>query len=221
MPYCSKCGALNADDSKFCASCGRPTSTASSSADQFGQRVSEGAQDFAKKMQQEAERVSETVRRETDSRFGRMPPEVYQNEPLIGTISSGAVLVIIALTFLRYPNIFTVLGDYFRSMGELGAFIRPPRVILEATSFFFASVGLWTFVMVVLRLLVQRSARRALNDVVGGLFSFYVAFVVSAYAALRIGGVGALALVVVGLGAVVIVHGIIAMVLPWSRQSTG
>jgi hypothetical protein len=125
------------------------------------------------------------------------------------------------LTFLRYPNSFNVLGDYFRSMGDLGAFIRPPWVILEAASFFFASIGLWSFVMAVLRLLVQRSARRALNDVVGGLFSLYVAFVVSSYAAVRIGGVGALALVVVGLGALVIVHGIIAVALPWSRQSIG
>ena len=210
---------MNADDSKFCASCGTPAATASSSADQFGQRVSEGAQDFAKRMQQEAERVSETVRRETDSRFGRMPPEAYRGEPLIGAISAGAVLIIIALAFLRYPNVFNVINDYFQSMGALGAFIRPPRVILEAASFFFASVGLWTFVVVVLRLLIQRSPRRALNDFVGGLFSIYVAFVVAGYAALRFGGIGALALVVVGLGVLVIVHGIIAMALPWNPHT--
>jgi hypothetical protein len=221
MPYCSKCGALNADDSKFCASCGTPTVTASSSADQFGQRVSEGAQDFARRMQREGERVSERMQRESDARFGHTPPEVVRSDPLIGAISAGAFLIILALTFLRYPTVFTVMGDYFRSMGDLGTWIRPPRLMLDAAWFFFVTVGLWTFVVAALRLLVQRSPRRALRDLVGGLFSLYVAFVLAGYAALRFGGVGAVALMIVGLGALVILHGIIALALPWRRQAVG
>jgi hypothetical protein len=225
MPYCRRCGTLNADDSKYCANCGNPTTANSSAADEFGRRISEEAQDFATRMQQQGtrvgDRVGETVRREVDLRFGQTPPEASRNESLLGAISAGAVLIMIALTFLRFPTVFTVMGDYFRSMGELGIFFRPPQIMLEAAYFFFAAIGLWTLAMAVLRLLVQRSARRALNEAAGGLFSFYVAFVISLYAALRVGGIGAVALIIVGLGALVIVHGFIALALPWRRQTPG
>jgi hypothetical protein len=214
MPYCRKCGALNDEDAKFCAKCGTAVAPAGTPADQFARKVSEGAQDFAKRMQQEADRVSEGVRGEDKWRLGRAPPEVARNDALLGSLSAGAVLIVIALAFLRYPGSLAALGDYFNSLGESGAFIRPPAILLRAGAFFLAAVGLWSFVLAVLRLLVQRSGGRALHDFVGGVFAFYLAFLVSSYAALRIGGMGLIALAVVGLGVLIIVQGLVRALMP-------
>jgi hypothetical protein len=218
MSYCQKCGALNGEGAGFCASCGTPIQPVQSAAGEFGQRMGRDAQDFARRMQQEGERISERTRREVEWRVGREPPEVYRNEGMLGAISAGAVMVIIALTFIRFPGSFTVLGDYFTAMGDLGRFVRPPAVLLDGAVFFFAAVGLWSLLFAILRLLVQRSARKALGDAVGGAFSFYVAYVVSAYAALSFGGVALLAYLIVGLGMLAIAHAAIALALPWPRR---
>ncbi|MGA1974959.1 MAG: zinc ribbon domain-containing protein [Conexivisphaerales archaeon] len=221
MPYCSRCGKLNDDDSKFCVYCGTPTSPASASAGGFGERVGGDAQDFARSMKEEAERVAEKVRREAEWRTGRAPPEVNRNEALLGAISAGAVLIIFAGTVLSYPNSLTALIDYIRRMAELGGFIRPPRLLLDAASFFFVAIGLWALGLAVLRLVLQRSMRKSLGDIVGALFSFYLAYVIASYAAVRIGGVAASAFVVIGLGMVIIADGLIAVALPWPRPSAG
>jgi hypothetical protein len=210
LPYCRKCGKQNVDDAIFCASCGIPLTVTGPEAEDIAKKVQKDAQNFAKKMQQEGEKISQDAQRQIEGRFGRASPETLREEALFGAVSAGVVLLLLALTVLRYPSIFTVLGDYFTSMGDTGTLLRPPSLILHAGAFFFAAVGLWTLALAVMRFLVQRSSRRALGDVVGALFSFLVAFVLSGYAAGRYGGGTSIALIVVGLGAVIIANGVIA-----------
>ncbi|HVP23010.1 MAG TPA: zinc-ribbon domain-containing protein [Conexivisphaerales archaeon] len=215
MIYCGKCGAQNPDDARFCAKCGSPIAPSGFSSEEFGQRVSRDAQDFAKKMQEGADRVS----REFEYRHGRVPDEVLRNEPVLATLSLGAVLIIVAISFLRYPGSVALLSDYFQGVANAGAWTRPPTDLLRAAAFFFAAVGLWSFVMAVLRLLVQGSARKALNDVIGGLFSLFVAYLLSAYAAFRLGGLGVIAFAVVGIGLAVIARGLVREALPWPKPT--
>ncbi len=122
--------------------------------------ASSGAKDFADRLEHRAERFSERVRTDTDWRFGREPPEVAREEALFGAVSAGAILVIIAASFLRYPDSPTLMGDYFRSMGALNVYFRPPTELLDLGSFFFAAVGLWSFVMAVMRLLPSTASGR-------------------------------------------------------------
>ena len=220
MPYCSKCGTLSGDDASFCVMCGTAMSAARPSAADFGQKVQKGAEDFAKRMQEEGERISQTTRREVESRYDRPPPEAYRDEALLRAISAGVVLLLLAVTVLRHPDILALVGDYFRSMGEAGAVFRPPILLLQAGAFFLAAVGLWTLVMAAMRIVLQKSPRRALSEVVGSLFSFVVAFVLSGYAAGRYGGVAAIAFIIVGLGAIIIANGLIGAAFPPHRTSS-
>jgi hypothetical protein len=219
-PYCSKCGALNEEDSKFCLKCGSSMAGASATIGGAAADLGHGAQDFGRRMQEEGERVGERVRREVEARVGTVPPEVTRNEPLLGAIGAGATLLIIALTVLRFRDSPTLLVNWFQQMTNLGVAIRPPEAVLRAGAFFFFLTAAWSIVMAVLRLLVQQSMRKALGDVAGGVFCFFAAFVLGGYAAGQYGGVLAIALFVVGLGVLIIAHGIIAVVLPWPRRTT-
>jgi len=217
LPYCSKCGALNGEDAAFCAKCGTPVSPAATPAGASGQGAPAGAEDFADRMKQEAERFSGRVRDETAWRFGREPPEVARTDAVLGSISAGAILVIIAVSILSYPDSLRLLGDYLRLMGTLNAFVRPPAEIVDVGAFFFVAVGVWSFILAVLRILVQRSARKALDSVLGALYCLYLAYLLYAYAGLRVGTLGFLAFAVVGLGLLVIGEGLVAAAMPWPR----
>jgi len=139
------------------------------------------------------------------------PPEV------LGFVSAGVVLVLLASTYLLYPVEPLVISGYFQRMADQKIFIKPPAILLEASIFFFNAAGVWGIILSVLRIIVERSPRKALGDLFGGLFSFFVAFLLSSYATDVFTARAALAYFVVGIGLLVVANAIIYFALREKR----
>jgi len=134
----------------------------------------------------------------------------------LDAISAGVILIILAVIYLIYePNInFSSIIDYFKMMGNLKTFIKPPLFIFDPAIFFFNAVGLWSIILSALRIVIQRSVVKAIGDVTGAFFSFFIAFLLTNYAADIYTWQTTLAYFIIGIGILVIVNGVIYFVLP-------
>ncbi len=137
--------------------------------------------------------------------------------PLLGAISVGAILIIFAVTYLRYPIDMAIITEYFERMARQGMFLKPPMVLLDIVIFFVSALGVWTIVLSGLRVLVQKAMRTAITDLLGGLFCFLLAFLVSNYARDVLTGRIALAYIIITFGLLVILNVVIRFVLSDQR----
>jgi len=134
----------------------------------------------------------------------------------LDAISAGVILIILMVIYLIYePNInFSSIIDYFKRMGNLKTFIKPPLFIFDPAIFFFNAVGLWSIILSALRIVIQRSVVKAIGDVTGAFFSFFIAFLLTNYAADIYTWQTTLAYFIIGIGILVIVNGVIYFALP-------
>ncbi|MDH5770329.1 MAG: hypothetical protein OEZ25_03470 [Candidatus Bathyarchaeota archaeon] len=134
----------------------------------------------------------------------------------LGAISAGVILIILAVAYLIYePTInFSIIVDYFERMGNLKTFIKPPLFLFDPVVFFFNAVGAWSLILSGLRVVFQRSVRKAIRDITGAFFSFFIAFLLTNYAADIFGWQTTLAYFIIGIGVLVIVNGIIYFAFP-------
>ncbi len=147
----------------------------------------------------------------------REPPTGGTEAPLLGAISVGAILIIFAVTYLRYPIDMAIITEYFERMARQGMFLKPPMVLLDIVIFFVSALGVWTIVLSGLRVLVQKAMRTAITDLLGGLFCFLLAFLVSNYARDVLTGRIALAYIIITFGLLVILNVVIRFVLSDQR----
>jgi len=140
----------------------------------------------------------------------RRPREPY----LLRFVSTGAVLIIIALTYILYPIDFAVIISYFESMANQEAFIKPPLILFDPAIFFFSAVGVWSIIFSGLRVLFQRILRKALGDLIGGFFCFFCAFLLINYAADVFTGRTTLAYFITAIGLLVTVNAMLHYAFP-------
>ena len=136
---------------------------------------------------------------------------------ILGFVSFGVILILLALTYIRHPINPSIMIDYFQNMGRQGAFIKPPLILLDAVIFFFYAAGAWGVVLSGLRIVLERSVRKALSDLVGGFFSLFLAYLATNYAADIFTGRTTLAYFVVGIGLLVIVNAVVYFAYPRKR----
>lgn len=134
----------------------------------------------------------------------------------LDTVSAGVTLIIFALTYLMYaPSInFSEIIDYFKMIGNLKTFIKPPLILFDPVIFFFNAVGAWSLILSGLRVVFQRSVRKAIGDVTGAFFSFFIAFLLTNYAADFFTGQTTLAYFIICIGVLIIVNGIVHFAFP-------
>lgn len=136
---------------------------------------------------------------------------------MLGIMSAGVFLIILAITYFRYPVDPSVFIGYFQNMADQGAFIKPPLTLFDPAIFFLYAAGVWGIVLSGLRIIVQRSVKQALGDIFAVFFSFFCAFLLTSYAAdiftERIMG----AYFFVGIGLLVMVNSIIHLAFPETR----
>ena len=93
----------------------------------------------------------------------------------LGLVSVAAILILIAVTYMRYPISASTLVEYFESMGRQGVLIKPPSILLDASIFFFYAAGGWGIVLSGLRIVFERSINKASSDLIGAFFSIFLA----------------------------------------------
>jgi len=94
----------------------------------------------------------------------------------------GAVVILIGLTWYRYAIDPSMISNYIQKMVDKNVFIKPPSALLDPLIFFFYAVGVWGIVLSGLRLVLEKSVRKALGDLFGCLFAFFCAFLLTNYA---------------------------------------
>ena len=149
--------------------------------------------------------------RHPDARFCTRCGTSVRRSPagdLLGVLSLGVVLILFAVTYLRYPGTPAALLEYVETMVALERYVKPPRVLLDAASFLFYAVGLWGLVLTGLRLVVQRSGGRAMSDLTGAVFALVVAYLANGYAVDRYTGRTVVAYVIIAAGVLVLVNAV-------------
>jgi len=139
-------------------------------------------------------------------RVERRLPEVPH---VLGFISAGVILILLASTYIMYPVEPSVIAVYFQTMADQKIFIKPPSILIEAAIFFFNAAGAWGIILSILRVVLERRPREALGDMIGGLFSFYVAFLLSNYATDILTARVTLAFFIVGIGLLVVINALV------------
>jgi len=197
MVSCMKCGAENREDAVYCTNCGA----------------------LLEKRRGGAAEPSEISRREPSQCFGSQPPRTGRREQsdYLGLLSAGVILIILALTYLRYPINLSLILSYLESLGARGGFVKPPLALLDPVIFFFYFVGAWTLVLSALRIVLQRDVKRAAGDVAGALFSFFFAFLLTNYANNVLRGQAVLAYLIVAIGLLVVVNAVVHFAYPERR----
>jgi len=146
--------------------------------------------------------------------LGGMHKGGIERPDTLGAISAGMILIIIAVTFIRYPIEPSIIVNYFENMADRGTFIKPPLILFDPIIFFFSAVGLWAIVLSGLRIILQRSERKAIGDLIGGVYSFFCAFLLTNYAADVFTWQRTLAYFIIAAGALVIINAITRFAFP-------
>jgi hypothetical protein len=128
---------------------------------------------------------------------------------LLGLLSVRVVLILFAVTYLRHPGTLAALVAYVETMVALKTYVKPPQSLLDAASFLFYAAGLWGLVLAALRLVVQRSMRKAVSALTGGVFALVIAYLVTGYATDLYTGRATVAYFIIAAGVLVIVNAVI------------
>jgi hypothetical protein len=112
----------------------------------------------------------------------REPMTGVNESNVLSAISVGAILIILAVTYIRSPIDISIISDYFQRMADQGMFIKPPAILFDFVIFFLSAIGVWTIALSGLRVIILKKIRTGITDLLGGLFSFFIAFLISNYA---------------------------------------
>lgn len=184
MTYCSKCGKELTEGADYCVHCGT--------------RV--GGSSFDWRRERDWERHWRHERREKDGWWG--------------AVTAFGFLIILGLTISRYPDVFTLLGVYLQSWGTHGYPILPGFALGQVIIFLLVAGGVWGLVAACLRFGFTDSFARPMRNIVGALFSLYLASEFTRFYAGEIRGSGLAIAFFVGLAVVVIANGVIAYLVP-------
>jgi len=186
--YCQKCGKELALGAAFCQNCGARVAE-HSPADWWW-----------------------TWRRERWERHDWEPIDAAW-----GAITGVGYLIIIGLLIFWYPDVFALLVKYLESWGTYGHPVLPGHALGEALIFLFSACGVWGILSSGGRLALTRRVARPLHGVVSGLFSLYVAFILTSFYAKAINGAGLVLAFFVGLAAMVVTNALITFFIPRRR----
>ena len=95
-------------------------------------------------------------------------------------VGFGVFLLVVATIALNYPGVHRVLFDWVRSWGVSG--LTPvPGQLLPPLYWFFTAMGTWSLISAVIRYYSGWNSWRAAQDVVGGVFNFFMVYLIQRY----------------------------------------
>jgi hypothetical protein len=193
MAFCSNCGKQLTEGADYCIYC--------------GSRVG-GASHYGGRWDRDWERRWRHDRRERDGWWG--------------AVSAFGFLIVVGLTISTYPNVFSLLGTYLQSWGTHGYPVLPNSELGKVIVFLLVASGVWGLVSACLRFAFTSSLRRPLINVVGALFSLYLANAFTRFYAGEIRGAGLVLAFFVGLAIVIIADAVVSLAVPrriWRSRS--
>lgn len=128
---------------------------------------------------------------------------------ILGGLSAGVVLIILAISYLRYPVDPETVTSYIQRLATQNVFLKPPIIVLNFGIFFFYASGAWRLVLSTLRLVVQHNIRQTLTDLLGALFSVYCGFLLTNYLENVVTSQGAFAYFIVGIGVLIVGNAVV------------
>ena len=190
--YCQNCGKELTPGAAYCANCGARVG-AYSPADWWWERRRERWE----------RRLERRERHEWDP-----------VDAAFGAIRGVGFLVVIGLTIFLYPDVFTLVIKYLESWGTYGHPVLPPHALGLVIVFLFSASGGWGLVSAGLRLAFTSRLARSLREVVGAVFSIYIAFIFTEFYGSVVRGAGLVLLFFVGLAVMVLVNTLIRHFVP-------
>jgi len=95
-------------------------------------------------------------------------------------VGFGVFLLVVATIALNYPGIHRVLFDWVRSWGVFG--LTPvPGQLMPPLYWFFTAMGTWSLISAVIRYYSGWNSWRATQDLVGGVFNFFLVYLIQRY----------------------------------------
>jgi hypothetical protein len=131
-----------------------------------------------------------------------------------GGVSAFGFLIIMIITVSNYPNVFSLVNSYLLSWGTYGHPVLPGHPLGQIIIYFLTACGVWGIVSACLRFAFTNSLRRPMRNIVGALFSLYLAGSLSQFYAGTITGTGLVVAFFVGLAFVIAADAAIAFFFP-------
>jgi len=98
----------------------------------------------------------------------------------LGGMGFGVFLLVVATIALNYPGIHRVLFSWVRGWAESG--LTPvPGELLPPLYWFFTAMGTWSIISAVIRHYSGWNSWRATQDLVGGVFNFFMVYLIRRY----------------------------------------
>jgi uncharacterized RDD family membrane protein YckC len=95
-------------------------------------------------------------------------------------IGFGVFLLVVATIAFNYPGIHRVLFNWVRGWGMSG--LTPvPGELLPPLYWFFTAMGTWSVISAVIRYYSGWNSWRAAQDLVGGVFNFFMVYMIQRY----------------------------------------
>ena len=142
----------------------------------------------------------------TDLRGATKPFSKRINErgDIIGPLSAGVILILLAITYIRYPINLSIIINYLQTIATQKTYIKPPSILSDSVIFFVFTMGIWKFILSGLRIVLQSKIRKAAEDFIGGVFILVFVFLITNYAADIYTGRTTLAYTIIAFGFLVI-----------------
>jgi len=193
--YCQRCGKELPPDAAYCASCGARVG-GYSPVDYWWE-----------------------WRGRRWEREGRQRHEWEPADAAWGVVRAVGFLMIVGLTIAWYPDVFVLFFRYLGSWGTYGYPVLPPYALGQVIIFLFTASGVWGLASSALRLAFSSRLRRPVRNIVGAVFSLYVAYIFTQFYARTIRGAGLVLAFFVGLAAMVLANALVTHLLPRRKAS--
>jgi len=100
-------------------------------------------------------------------------------ESRFSAVSLGAILIIVAATWMYHPWLPSEILAYFRSFETFGHPVAPPPILFKPAIFFAYVVGIWLLVLAAIRAVAH--VRGVSSDATGGVFWIFCGYLFGLY----------------------------------------
>lgn len=131
----------------------------------------------------------------------------------LGLLSFGAFILIVGIVFAANPNLIFNFSSWIEQMTTQQHLIRPTEGLVSSATLFFALIGLSNFFEAGVRLLISKTRRQVLTDILSGIALVLFAYLIHLYGGYILAWQMVLAIEAIVVGVLVVLYSIARYVL--------